>query len=82
MPRLYFDFNDGRSRFVDEEGIDLPDVKAGRAEVLRTLAEIAKDALPKSDQQAFTASIRNSSGEMVYSAKVTVSGAWHGSHQV
>ncbi|MCK2056920.1 hypothetical protein [Methylobacterium sp. 37f] len=82
MPRLYFDFNDGRSRFVDEEGIDLPDVEAGRAEVLQTLAEIAKDALPKSDQQAFTASIRNSSGKTVYSAKVTVAGAWHGSHQV
>lgn len=77
MPKLYFDFDDGRTHLTDEEGIDLPDVETGRAEVLRTLAEIAKDTLPKGDQQAFTAAIRNASGNVVYRAKVTVSGEWH-----
>lgn len=79
MPKLYLDFelDDGRSRFRDDEGIDFPDVEAARAEVLRTLGEITKDALPKSDQQAFTALIHNASGDVVYSAKVTVSGGWH-----
>lgn len=77
MMKFYFDFEDGHTRFTDEEGMDLPDVEAGRAEVLRTLAEIAKDALPKSDQQAFTAAIRDASGNVVYSAKVTVVGEWH-----
>jgi hypothetical protein len=77
MPHFYFDFDDGRSRFRDEEGIDLPDVEGARTEVLKALSEIAKDALPRSDRQAFHASVRNASGSVVYSAKVTVSGEWH-----
>ena len=77
MAKFYCDFDDGRSSLRDDEGFDFPDVEAGRAAVLQTLGEIAKDALPKGDQQAFTASIRNVSGDVVYSAKVTVSGEWH-----
>ena len=77
MSKLYFDFEDGNRRFRDEDGIELPDIEAGRTEVLRTLAEIVKDALPKSDQQGFYASVRNASGDIVYSAKVTISGGWH-----
>lgn len=77
LPHFYFDFDDGRSRFRDEEGIDLPDVEGARTEVLKALSEIAKDALPRSDRQAFHASVRNASGSVVYSAKVTVSGGWH-----
>lgn len=75
--KLYFDFDDGRTQLRDEEGIDLPDVETARTEVLKTLGEIAKDALPKSDQQAFTATVRNASGDVVYSAKVTISGEQH-----
>ncbi|MCK2056850.1 hypothetical protein [Methylobacterium sp. 37f] len=77
LMKLYFDFDDGRTQFRDEEGIDLPNVEAAQTEVLKTLAEIAKDALPKSDQQAFNASVRNTSGNIVYSVEVTVSGEWH-----
>lgn len=78
--KIYFDFDDSRSRFRDEEGIDLPDVEAARTEVLKTLAEIAKDTLPKSDQQTFCASVRNAAGNIVYSARVTISGGWHEPH--
>lgn len=77
MTKLYFDFDDGRSQLRDEEGIDCPDVDAARTEVLKTLGEIAKDALPKSDQQVLIATVRNGSGDTVYSAKITVSGGWH-----
>lgn len=77
MTKLYCDFDDGHSGLRDDEGFDFPDVEAGRLSVLRTLGEIAKDALPKSDQQALTASIRNASGDVVYSATITVSGEWH-----
>lgn len=77
MLHFYFDFDDGRSRFRDEEGIDLPDVEGARTEVLKALSEIAKDALPRSDQQALHASVRNASGSIVYSAKVTISGGWN-----
>lgn len=77
MTKFYCDFNDGHSDFRDDEGFEFPDLEAGRVEVLRTLGEITRDALPKSDQQAFTALIRNAAGDVVYTAKVTVSGEWH-----
>ena len=77
MSNFYFKFDVGHSQFRDDEGIDLPDAEAARMEVLKSLAEIAKEALPKSDEQVFSASARNASGDIVYSASVTVSGAWH-----
>ncbi|WP_311275227.1 DUF6894 family protein [Methylobacterium sp. WCS2018Hpa-22] len=77
MSRLYFDFDDGRSRFKDDEGMDFPNAEAGRTEALKTLAEIAKDAIPRSDHQAISAVMRDDSGATVYSAEVTVSGEWH-----
>jgi hypothetical protein len=75
--KLYLDFDDGRSQLRDEDSIDCPDEKAARTEVLKVLFEIVKDAVPKSDQQMLTATVRNASGDTVYSAKVTVSGGWH-----
>lgn len=82
MANFYFDldFDIDRFQFKDAEGIDFPDVEAARIEVLRTLAEIAKDALPKSDRQVFSASIRNASGDIVYSVKVVISGEYTNHH--
>lgn len=77
MAKLYVDCEDGSSHFEDEEGIDFPNAEIGRTELLRTLAEVFKDALYDSDQQVFAASIRDVSGNIIYSAKVTVSGTWH-----
>ncbi|WP_443136777.1 DUF6894 family protein [Methylobacterium sp. Leaf113] len=77
MPKLYFDFDRDGSRFVDQEGFDLPDLEAGRDEVLRTLGELSKSAFPKSDHQVLAAFVRDKSGNVVYSARVTVSGTWH-----
>lgn len=78
MPKLFFEFDDARTHFRDSEGLDLPNVEAAQKEVLRTLAEVVKDALPKSDCQTFTACVRDATGNSVYSAKVTVEGTWHG----
>ena len=77
MPRLFFDFDDARHQFRDGEGLDLPNIEAARNEVLRTLAEVVKDALPMSDCQTFTGCVRDAAGNNVYSARVTVAGTWH-----
>jgi len=82
MPKLFFDFDDGRTRFTDADGFELADVEAARIEVLRTLGEIAKDGLPRGDNQSFRAHVRDANGNSVYSASVTVAGTWHGSKPV
>jgi hypothetical protein len=79
MLRLFFDFENARISFYDEEGIDFPNVEAGRSEVLLTLAQVVKDAIPNGDHQSFTARVRDASGNSIYSARVTVAGTWHGS---
>lgn len=47
MPRLYFDFLNDQTYFRDEEGFDCPSLETGRSEVLKTLGEIAREAVPK-----------------------------------
>lgn len=56
--------------------INLPDVEAGRDEVLRTLGEIARDSLPKGNQQTIRAFLRDAQGKVAYSATMTVAGTW------
>ena len=45
MPRYYFDLLDGDILAVDEEGLELPDSQAARAEADKSLADMARDAL-------------------------------------
>ncbi|WP_056185704.1 DUF6894 family protein [Methylobacterium sp. Leaf113] len=77
MPRFYFDFDCNHLRVVEGDAFDLRDAAAGRDEILKALAEIVKDALPKNDQQTFQASVRDESGHLAYTATVTMTGLWH-----
>ena len=40
MPRFYFNVRDGRDVDEDEEGVELPDLEAARAEALATVEEL------------------------------------------
>ena len=40
MPRYYFNIRDGYDVDEDEEGIELPDIEAARAEALATVEEL------------------------------------------
>lgn len=40
MPRFFFNIRDGYDLDEDEEGIDLPDIEAARAEALATVEEL------------------------------------------
>jgi hypothetical protein len=40
MPRYYFNVRDGFEVDEDDEGVDLPDVEAARAEAIATVEEI------------------------------------------
>lgn len=43
MPRFFFDFMDADDSHPDDEGIELPDIEAAKAEASRALAEIVND---------------------------------------
>ena len=48
MPRFYFDLRDGDELAVDEEGLELPDIRAVQAEAAISLADMARDAIHNS----------------------------------
>ncbi|MHB2208009.1 DUF6894 family protein [Methylobacterium sp. CM6257] len=75
MPRYFFDFHDGEFR-RDDHGTQCADLEAARREALLTLPEIARFAIPSGgDDQAFTMSIRDESGAVVYTASLTFAAA-------
>jgi len=45
MPRYYFDIRDADELAVDEEGLELPSLKAVQTEAARSLADMAKHAV-------------------------------------
>jgi hypothetical protein len=65
VPRFFFDTYDGDRFIPDDEGIELDDLEAAKAEAHKTLPEIARDNLPDGDQRVFIASVRDEAGQVV-----------------
>jgi hypothetical protein len=65
MPRFFFDTSDGESFFPDEEGMGLESMEAAKAEGLKALPDMAKDALPDGNFRSFVVSVRDESGQVV-----------------
>lgn len=59
MPRYYFDTRDDDLFIEDDEGLDLPDLDAARAQAAKGLAEMAIDVLPSSIQRDMAVEVRD-----------------------
>ena len=60
---FYFDVRDGDTLVPDDEGLELPSIKAARDEATRALAEMAKDALPQSFIRELAIEVRGETKE-------------------
>ena len=58
MPRYYFDIRDGDELIPDEEGMDLPDLKAAEIEAAHSLLGMAKDAAHRHDRHQMAIEVR------------------------
>jgi hypothetical protein len=68
MAHYYFDLRDGDELVVDEDGVELRDMKAARGEAARTLAGLAWDSVrnfhgPQSHQM--TIEVRDNVGSVM-----------------
>ncbi len=72
MPRYFFDTSDGNRLIPDGEGIEMQDFEAAKAEAQKSLADIAKDALPDGEQRSFVVSVRDESGQVVVRAALSL----------
>ena len=65
MPRFYFDVADGTETAIDEDGLDLPDLKTARSNALAALKKIAGAELPDGDERDFQVCIRDEARQQV-----------------
>ena len=72
MPRYFFEIDDGELHTTDEEGLELPDLKAARDEALGVLPEIAHGIPPEGDRQDLTAVVRDESERKVVIATLAL----------
>ena len=61
MPRFFFDVNDGEDIFIDNAGIELPDMDAAIREARRALADMIRDAMRGVDGDRVSIRIRDGS---------------------
>ena len=72
MPRYYFDVRDGQDLFVDEDGMDLPDMDSAIAEARRALADMVRDNLRTERADAISIAIRDGAeGPVVLAVNLT-----------
>ena len=65
MQRYYFDCRDGEAFIPDEEGLEFDGIEAARDEATRTLAEMAKEALPGVGRREFEIEVRDDARQPV-----------------
>ncbi|GEO18098.1 DUF6894 family protein [Microvirga aerophila] len=65
MPRYFFDTYDGRSLVPDEVGLDLKDLAAAKAEAQVARPDMARDALPDSNNRTFVISVRDEAEQVL-----------------
>lgn len=72
MPKYFFDVQDGDGLFIDEVGIELPDMDTAIREARRALADMMRDALRDQSGQAVVIRIRDGAdGPVILSVSLT-----------
>jgi hypothetical protein len=62
MPRYYFDIRENRAVAVDEEGLELPNLKAAEVEAARSLADMAKSMPAGTERHHMAIEVRTADG--------------------
>lgn len=75
MPHYFFDVQDTDGLFVDDVGMDLPDMETAIREARRALADMVRDVLKDQHGQAVRIRIRDGAdGPVVLSVTLTTEG--------
>ena len=77
VPSFFIDTADGAFSAPDDEGQSFANAAGARKAALRALREMARDGMPDGDHRKFTVTVRNATGEDIYTATLTLSGRWH-----
>lgn len=76
MPRYFIDSSDGNFSHIDSEGVELAGDDAARYLALDALPDMVREVLPDGDRREFAVCVRDEVGKVIYSASLTLAGAW------
>ena len=65
--RYFFDYIDNGTKTADEEGIELLDDAAARAQASLWLSEVASEVIPHDGQRKIGVEVRNTAGVIILS---------------
>ena len=76
MARFYFDTNDGSTIKEDLYGIELSSQEEARNLAVKTLPDIAQEAVSDNDQQKMAVHVRDEANQRVLDATLSVDVEW------
>jgi len=76
MAKYFFDVVNGEGPMRDDEGIDLPNADAVRAEVARIAIDIAKDEIADQNAMAVTVNVRDDTNFKIFSGQLSFNTRW------
>jgi hypothetical protein len=77
MPKYFFDVVNGEGWIRDDEGIELPNSDAMRAEVARIAIDVAKDEIADQNAMAVTVNVRDDTDSRVFSGRLSFKTEWY-----
>jgi hypothetical protein len=72
MPRYYFDVREGVRLVPDDVGLEFANIDAAEREAAECAASIGRDLLPTGCARSVTVEVRNTHGQRVVTATVTL----------
>ncbi len=76
MPRYFIDTDDGELSVESDVALEFSTDEKARSYALQALADMIEDTLPDGDARSFSVTVRNENRKVIYSAVMTLKGAW------
>lgn len=76
MPRYFFDFDNGRTNYVDTIGTELDEPKMVQSEAVGFLAAVFKDAVHHDSGRVHLVSVRDEAGRVFFTTTLTLRSDW------
>jgi len=76
MSRFYFDIREDGAAAVDEEGLELPDLRAAQVEAAQSLADLAKEMPAGTERNHMAIEVRTDDGP-IFLATFVFELTWH-----
>ena len=58
MTRYFFNVRDGSGLYPDEEGLELPNLRAAELEATASLVDMTRDGIPRMERQHMAVAVR------------------------